>query len=220
MKLSYWLACLLGVSINVVWAQGRAELHYFVEAGASGFLPVGEFDGKSKISVDTAGDSLVTPETVTIPKLTSFGQASTRLGVYIDGSSLSLGFGYGNPITSKQGEWIALDFEYQYHFLRPNDWRPSIGANYAFTRLDVNDVSSVVSNGSTSKGHALFSGAGPGLDAGIGWYGLPHFSVQANLRSRFLFFSHITTDANDYSQLDESLFVWLNELALSAQFIF
>jgi hypothetical protein len=125
------------------------------------------------------------------------------------------------PIAPAHASWLSFDFEYQYHFGFPGVWRPAIGASYGFARLDVEGAARAEdAQGVTTVGHVLFSGAMPGVVGALGYYGLPHTCIVAELRGRLASFQNLTTDANDYSALSSSLWQWISGVSVSAQYIF
>jgi len=230
MKIQQALAALLLFTIAAFADDeptGPTVVRYFVQLGGSGILPMGSLNGKTIVSVDTVGDTSVTPEHVAIPKLPTFAMVNLRAGAYVDASTVTVGIGYGRPmltaspasqpIPAEHAQLWNFDFEYQYHFGYPGIWRPAIGASYGFTRMTVDAASIANVNGVNKVGHVLYSGAGPALVTGLGWYGYEHFAVVAEARFALWPISYVTTTYNDFGQLKQSLYEFMPSLSLSLQ---
>jgi hypothetical protein len=221
---------LVFLAISSGFAGERSLVRYFFQLGSNMAIPAGGFDGKSVVTLDTDVDTSLTPESVSIPKLPVFPEITGRLGVFIDAHSLTMGIGMGRPMIvetpdrqpfpEQHAEWLAFQVEYQYNFRYPEVWRPSFGVSYGFARLGLTKNSISEEEDGNEVGDVLFSGTGPGIVAGIGWYPTWNFCVKAELRSRYYNMKNLTTTANDFSALDDGINLWITDLGVSALFIF
>lgn len=210
-------------------AGERALVRYFFQLDPSVAIPAGDFDGKTVAELDTDVDSSLVPERVGVPEMPVYPEFSGRLGVYIDQHSLSAGVSFARPMITKSpnklpfadqhANWLAFQVEYQYNFMYPGVWRPSFGVSYGFARFGL-EGNSISEEDGGKVGDALFSGTGPGMVAGIGWYPLWNLCVKGELRGRYFNMKNLTTTANDFGQLEDGLNLFLVNLGISAQWVF
>lgn len=221
-----WLFCFTLTS----FAGERALVRYFIQINPNAVVPFGDFDGKSTVHLDTDVDSSLVPETVGVPEAPVFFELNTRLGVYIDAHSLSAGIGFARPMitegpsqlpfNAQHASWLSFQVEYQYNFLYPGTIRPSFGVSYGFARFGLEGNSVSEEDEGDKVGDALFSGTGPGMVTGLGWYPLWNLCVKGEVRGRYYNMKNITTTANDFGQLEDGLNLFLLDFGISAQWVF
>lgn len=224
------LIVLLLLLVASSFAGERALVRYFFQLGSGMNVPFGGFDGKTIVDLDTDVDSTLVPESVSVPEMPVFPEITSRLGVYIDAHSLTMGLGLARPmienspakqsIPAQHANWLSFQVEYQYNFLYPGVWRPSFGVSYGFSRFGLTDNSVSEEEEGPEVGNALFSGTGPGVVAGFGWYGLWNLCVKTEVRGRYYNMKNLTTTANDFGQLETGLNLFLIDMGLSVQFVF
>jgi hypothetical protein len=86
--------------------------------------------------------------------------------------------------------------------------------------MDVTGASLAQVSGQTKTGDVLFSGAGPSLLTGLGWYGHEHWAVVSELRFGLWPVANITTSFNSLGQLANSLYEFEPSLNVSVQTFF
>jgi len=143
------------------------------------------------------------------------------LRAHIDASSVSFNLGLGYPEvsyeeTSEKARFFRLGVEYQYHFFWPEAWRPGIGLGYDFSSLRVPHSAS----GEYDTSYATHSGSGFHAVTSFGYYGWEHLGIEATLRYRLLGLGNVSTDANDFAELDETLWQGVGELGVRAIALF
>lgn len=228
-KRVYWLVFLC-LCVGTV-ASEPMMTRYFVEVGVDAYAPIsGDLDGHTRLIVDTSQNNSIQPETTLVHQMTSAAQYNVRLGAHINQHSISLGAGFSKPWAKFHDNQIArgaisslfsLGFEYQYHFLYPGIYRPSLGIGYGFNRWNVEKSALWTDRDEQSRtGKVVYSGNSPHVVLGLGYYGFPHFVIQTTARLRFLTIQNLTTPANDFNELTESLVQTLLEGGFSVQYVF
>jgi hypothetical protein len=121
------------------------------------------------------------------------------------------------PISTAHGTYLGIDFGYQYHFGYPGRFRTSIGAAYDYSRFYMPGASLEQAGG---RGKVLFSGSEFLLSTGFGYYGLSGFGFRTDLQAGMGAIKNLTTDANDFSELNQSLWFFRPSLTVAVQYLF
>jgi|GEM_PF-6529198 len=230
MKRFYVIISALCVMVSFAQAQEHVTVHYFLQAGGSVIVPGGDFDGTRVAHIIPDGDTNVVLEDVAVAKLPVFPLASFLLGVNIDASSLTAHFGYGRPmlqefpvalaVAPQHGKWIDFGVEYQYHFLYPAVVRPALGVSYGFTRLNASDAAVAQTASGPVREDVLYYGTGPGMVAGVGWFGLEHMIASFEARGRYVSVSHLTTPENNFGIPDRTIRLWMMDVGVNVAYLF
>lgn len=207
------------IALFSISAMAREPIvRYSVLLGTDLVYSRGDLDGKRTLVAE--GEDVVT-ETISLPELSPFLVYALDLRAHVDASSVSFNLGLGFPEMSyrdldEQGRFLRLGVEYQYHFRWPEALRPGIGLGYSFTSVRAPHASS----GEYDTGFATHSGNGFDAVTSLGYYGWQHFGLEGAVRYRLAALGNVSTEANDFSELDETLWQGFGELALRAIFTF
>lgn len=193
-------------------------VRYAITGGVDFVYSRGDFDGKNRI---VAKGEDITSETIYLADIPWFQTYALDLRAYVDASSVSFNLGLAYPEahylnTSEKARLFRFGVEYQYHFLWPESWRPGLGLGYDFTSLRVPHSS----HGDYGTSYATHSGSGFHFVTSLGYYGWQHFGLEAAIRYRLIGLGNVSTDANDFSELSETLWQGLGELGLRAIVVF
>lgn len=193
-------------------------VRYAISGGVDYVYSRGDFDGKRTIQAQ--GDDVVS-EQIYLADIPHFVTYALDLRAYVDASSVSFNLGFAQPRasyanTTEDARLFRFGVEYQYHLFWPEVWRPGIGLGYDFTSLRLAHAS----HGDYGTSYATHSGSGFHFVSSLGYYGWQHFGLEANLRYRLIGLGNVSTKANDFSELETTLWQGLGELGMRAIVLF
>lgn len=217
MKSCYTIAFLL-LALAAQAFGNEPVVRYSLLLGTDFVYSRGDLDGER--SVVASGDSIV-PEAIYLADIPFMVVYALDLRAHVDASSVSFNLGLGYPTasyldTEEKARYFRLGVEYQYHFRWPEALRPGIGLGYDFSSLRIPNAA----HGEYGTSYATHSGSGFHGVTSLGYYGWRRFGLEAAIRYRILGLGNVSTDANDFSELDKTLWQGLGEVGLRGIFQF
>lgn len=212
------IVLLLSLLLGTLHAAHDPIVRYAILAGVDLTYSRGDFDGKQSIRAE---GKEVTEETIYLADIPYFMTYAVELRAYVDASTVAFHLALGYPEASYQNttedaRLFRFGVEYQYHLFWPETWRPGFGAGYDFTSLRVPHAA----HGDYGTSYATHSGSGFHAVASLGYYGWRNLGFEAALRYRLIGLGNVSTDANDFSELNKTMWQGLGELGIRTILVF
>lgn len=218
--------CILSATVSKTFSYEPTWIRsHYIALGADFSLSKGHFNGKKILSA--SDEEGVEPENTAVPELGHFIVPNVELGANMNAHTIAVSLGiwkpkleYAKNSNDPQEEralFWRLGVEYRYYFFWPEKFQFGLGLNYSFTRISVpHAVSGYDSMGSSTTGKVIFSGNGAALVTSGRYYLNDHFALEASFKPKIISFGFITTPANGFSGLDDSLWQFFAELGVKA----
>lgn len=171
----YTAAAVLGVFMLAFSSAGSANGFYLGLGGAYNTVN-GDFDGNTAFVSTSSSDTILVPQVDGAWGGTIFGgyNFTRRSAIQIGYTSSSHNATFG--ARKMTADYSILDFDFKYHFVDEEAWRPYGLIGLGFYTMDVKN-GAITSGSGATIGNAKYTGAGLNLGLGIDYFITDRFST-------------------------------------------